>query len=143
MSDFLDNLVQIIDSYDSLGAYRKFTKEQKLARAFLSTKEEKEKLLSCGQIDPKYKGQVTVFFQAAALTVEKATGKMVSSIIEINEEGFGRGILYAGRLILVSKGLRGTQQFAFTDIEKAVKEGEKTVASAIEWIQRYPDIVEA
>lgn len=140
MSVFVDSLAQIIDSYDSLGVYRKFTKEQKIARSFLMTKEEKQQMAACGHVDDKYKAQVTLFFQAVALAVEQRTGKMVSSIVEMNGEGFGRALIYAGRLVLVSKGLRGTQQFSFTDGEKAALEGEKNVTAAIEWLERYPDI---
>lgn len=141
MSPFLVSIVQIIDSYDSLGVYQKLNSEQKLVRSFLLTKEEKEQMESCGQIDEKYKAQVTIFFQAAALTIEQRTGKMVSSIVEMNEEGFGQAMLSAGRLILLSKGLRGTQQFAYTDAERVNKAGEKTITAAIEWIERYPEIV--
>ncbi|HBI02788.1 MAG TPA: hypothetical protein DDY49_02000 [Paenibacillaceae bacterium] len=96
-SSFAKNLIRVIDSYDSLGVYRNFTPEQKMARSFLLTNEEKQQMISCGHLDDKYKSQITLFFQAVALTIEEETGKMVSSIMEINDEGFGRAVLYSGR----------------------------------------------
>lgn len=138
---FEQNLIRIIDSYDSLGVYRNFTNEQKIVRSFLLTKEEKQEMDSCGHLSEKYKAQITLFFQAVALTIEQTSGKMVSSILEVNDEGFGRAVLYSGRLVLLSKGLRGTMQFGYTKIEKALKEGEKYVTDGISWIQRYPEIV--
>lgn len=138
---FARNLLRIIDSYDSLGVYRNFTDEEKFNRTFLLSNEEKQQMLSCGHLDEKYKAQIALFFQAVALTIEQQSGKMVSSIIEINDEGFGRAILYSGRLVLISKGLRGTMQFGYTKIEKAIKEGEKYVADGLSWIERYPEIV--
>ncbi len=142
-SSFAKNLIRVIDSYDSLGVYRNFTPEQKMARSFLLTNEEKQQMISCGHLDDKYKSQITLFFQAVALTIEEETGKMVSSIMEINDEGFGRAVLYSGRLVLLSKGLRGTMQFGYTKMEKAIKEGEKYVADGCSWIEKYPEVVNA
>ena len=141
VSAILTSIVQIIDSYDSFDVYRNLTSEQKLERSFFLTKEEKEHIESCGHIDEKYRAQVSLFFQAVALTIEKQTGNMVSSVVELNDEGFGQAILFSGRLVLFSMGLRGAQQFAFTAANRVDKKGEKIVEEAVGLIKKFPEII--
>lgn len=134
---FRSSLVQIIDAYDMYGTYRNLTCDQKLARSFLLTPEDKKQMDSCGQISERLRTQINLFFQSIALNIERVTNKMVSCIVEMNAEGFGRAIIYTGNLILVNKAIRGTQQFAFTTIEKASKQGEKISEIAVKTLERY------
>ncbi|WP_027417115.1 DUF269 domain-containing protein [Aneurinibacillus terranovensis] len=139
-SPFLDCLIKVIDSYDSLGTYRKFTPEQKLKRTFLLSEEEQQQMISCGQMSEKLKAQISLFFQAVALRIEQMTGSIVGSMVELNDEGFGRSLVYSGSLILINKGIRGTQQFSFTQIDKVEKKGESYVKTGLTMLEKYPEI---
>lgn len=141
LSGIVDSIVQIIDAYDTFNVYKNLTPQQKLERAFLLSNEERETLESCGHIDEKYRAQITIFFQALALTIEKQIGNTVGSIVELNEEGFGQAVIYSGHLVLISMGLRGTQQFAFSDVIRIEKRGDKMIKSALDIVERFPEIL--
>jgi probable nitrogen fixation protein len=65
---------------------------------------------------------------------------MVSPMMKMSHEGFGRMILTAGRLIVVNKQLRDVHRFGFPTMEKLAEEGEKLVKSAEEMIERFPEV---
>jgi probable nitrogen fixation protein len=81
-----------------------------------------------------------LFYNAAGLTIERITGVMVSPLMKLHHEGFGRLVLTAGRLIVFNKYLRDVHRFGFDSMEKLESEGERIVADAIDWIEKYPDV---
>lgn len=137
---FLESLLAIVGAHDIYGTYRQLSEEQKLSRFFLITPEERAEMESCGKQLEKSKAQTRLFFQAMALAIEQRTGRMVSSIVELNDDGCGRALLYSGRLVLLCKSIRGASPFAFVETERASKDGEKYIASSIEWLDKYPQI---
>ena len=52
---------------------------------------------------------------------------MVSPMMKMSHEGFGRLVLMAGRLIVVNKQLRDVHRFGFLSLEKLAEEGAKYV----------------
>ena len=60
-----------------------------------------------------------------ALTIERATGVMVTPMMKMHHEGFGRMILAAGRLIVVNKQLRDVHRFGFDSLDKLAEDGEQ------------------
>jgi probable nitrogen fixation protein len=61
-------------------------------------------------------------------------------MMKLHHEGFGRLVLTAGRLVVFNKFLRDVHRFGFDSMEKLEAEGEKIVADALEWIEKYPDV---
>ena len=59
------------------------------------------------------------------LAIERATGVMVSPMMKMHHEGFGRMVLIGGRLIVVNKQLRDVHRFGFDSLGKLAEEGEK------------------
>lgn len=139
-STFLKNLNQVIQSNDFTGAYRNLTVQQIIESAFMMSAEEKEKIAECGIIPQKLKEQISFLFQAVAFSVEQKTGIMASSIVELNEEGFGRGMVYCGKLIALNKSVRGSQQFIFQNLEKLDKVGRLFIEEAVMWVGKYKEI---
>ena len=82
-----------------------------------------------------------IFYNAFAVAVERETGQMVSPMMKMSHEGFGRMVLIAGRLVVVNKYLRDVHRFGFETMELLAAEGAKTVAAAVEMIETYPDVV--
>jgi probable nitrogen fixation protein len=68
------------------------------------------------------------------------TGVMVTPMMKMHHEGFGRMILAAGRLIVVNKQLRDVHRFGFNSLEKLAEDGEKLVANGIDMIKTYPEV---
>lgn len=139
-SVFFKTLVQVIQLNDLIGDYRNLSAQEKIESVFVTSAEEREKIAECGLIPEKLKEQISMFFQAVAFVVEQKCGKMASSIVEVNEEGFGRGMVYCGRLIVLNKSVRGSQQYIFQNLEKLNKEGEAYIDEALDWINKYPEI---
>jgi probable nitrogen fixation protein len=65
---------------------------------------------------------------------------MVSPMMKMSHEGFGRQVLIAGRLIVVNKQLRDVHRFGFETLEKLAAEGEKYVAAGIDMVTQYKDV---
>ncbi len=57
---------------------------------------------------------------------------MVSPMLKMSHEGFGRMVLIGGRLIVVNKQLRDVHRFGFDSLGKLAQEGEKHVNAGIE-----------
>jgi probable nitrogen fixation protein len=81
-----------------------------------------------------------LFYNAVGLAIEQAAGVMASPLMKLHQEGFGRVVLTAGRLIVIDKHLRDTHKFGYESMEILEAEGEKLVESALEWIEKYPEV---
>jgi probable nitrogen fixation protein len=90
--------------------------------------------------DPETLWRMELFYNAVGLAIERATGVMVSPLMKLHHEGFGRLVLTAGRLIVFNKHLRDVHRFGFESLEKLESQGEEIVASGIEWIEKYPEV---
>jgi probable nitrogen fixation protein len=90
--------------------------------------------------DPETLWRMELFYNAIGLAIERATGVMVSPMMKLHHEGFGRLVLTAGRLIVFNKFLRDVHRFGFDSMEKLEAEGERIVTDALEWIEKYPDV---
>jgi probable nitrogen fixation protein len=93
-----------------------------------------------GDPDPETLWRLELFYNAVGLSVERATGIMVSPMMKMHHEGFGRLVLTAGRLVVINKHLRDVHRFGFDSLEKLVAEGEKLVAGAIAMIEKFPEV---
>ena len=80
-----------------------------------------------------------LYYNAIGLAIERQTGVMVSPMMKMSHEGFGRMVLLAGRLIAVNKQLRDVNRFGFESMEKLAEEGEKQVAAGVSMVGQFPD----
>jgi probable nitrogen fixation protein len=111
-----------------------------LLEPYIVDKEKRRQMPIMGDPDPETLWRVELFYNAVGLAVERATGIMVQPMMKMHHEGFGRMVLTAGRLIVVNKHLRDVHRFGFETMEKLSQEGAKLVTSAIEMIEKYPEV---
>ena len=111
-----------------------------LIAPYIVDKEARKQLPIIGDPDPEMLWRVELFFNAVGLAIERATGCMVSPMMKMSHEGFGRQVLMAGRLIVVNKQLRDVHRFGFLSLEKLAEEGSKYVQQGIEMIEKFPDV---
>ena len=78
-----------------------------------------------GDPDPETLWRLELFYNAVGLVIERATGIMVSPMMKIHHEGFGRLVLTAGRLIVLNKQLRDVHRFGFDSLEKLAERGRQ------------------
>lgn len=111
-----------------------------LLEPYILTPEKRRELPIMSDPDPETLWRMELFYNAIGLTIERVTGIMVSPLYKLHHEGFGRLVLTAGRLIVINKHLRDVHRFGFPSLEKLEAEGEKLVATGVEWIEKYPEV---
>jgi len=136
---FLKELIKQWRAQDIHGSWDAKT-DLDLLEPYILTREKRREIPIMSDPDPETLWRMELFYNAVGLAVERVTGVMVSPLMKLHHEGFGRLVLTAGRLIVMNKHLRDVHRFGFDSLEKLESEGEKLVADAIEWIEKYPEV---
>lgn len=136
---FVKELVKIWRAQDMHGAWEDKS-DLDLLEPYILDREKRRALPIVGDPDPDTVWRLELFFNAVALSIEKATGVMIQPMLKMHHEGFGRMVLIGGRLIVLSKQLRDVHRFGFDSLSKLAAEGGKYVRSGIKMIQKYPDV---
>jgi probable nitrogen fixation protein len=138
-SVFIKELIKQWRAQDMHGAWEGKT-DTDLLEPYILDKEKRRQIPIMGDPDPETLWRLELFYNAVGLSIERATGIMVSPIMKMHHEGFGRMVLTAGRLVVVNKHLRDVHRFGFPTFAKMAEEGEKLVSSAVEMIKKYPEV---
>lgn len=138
---FLKNLVLLFRAEDSYGAWEGKSDEVLLA-PFILDKEARAAMPIIGDPDPDTLWRLELFYKAVGITIEKLTGLMATPMLKMSHEGFGRIVLIAGRLVVVSKHLRDVHRFGFPSQEKLVADGAKLVRDAVALIEKHRVVAE-
>ena len=136
---FIRELVKQWRAQDSYGAWEGKS-EEKLLEPYILDKEKRKEIPIIGDPDPETLWRMELYYNAIGLSIERASGIMVTPMLKMSHEGFGRQILIAGRLIVLNKMLRDVHRFGFPSMEKLAEEGEKAVSNALEMIEGYPEV---
>jgi probable nitrogen fixation protein len=137
---FIRRLCNLLETDDFFGRYASLSAQEKIARLFLASPEDKNQSDFNCAVSPKVRLQVPLLFQAVAGVMEEKSGALIQSSAEINGEGFGRALLYTGRIILVLKSLRAGFPFPFTSEDKAVRYGVACVEEGLAFLEKYTEM---
>jgi probable nitrogen fixation protein len=137
---FIKELIKQWRAQDTHGTWDNKTDLDLLA-PYILDKEARRQIPIIGDPDPETLWRLELFYNAVGLAIERATAAMVSPIMKMSHEGFGRMVLTAGRLVVVNKHLRDVHRFGFPSLEKLAEEGTKMVQAGIEMIENYPEVV--
>jgi probable nitrogen fixation protein len=133
---FVKELIQIWRAQDTHGAWEGKS-DLSLLEPYILDKEARRALPIVGDPDPDTIWRMELFFNAVALSIERATGVMISPMLKMHHEGFGRMVLIGGRLIVVNKQLRDVHRFGFDNLGKLAAEGDKYVKAGVEMIEKF------
>ena len=136
---FVKELVTVWRAQDAHGAWDGKS-DLDLLDPYIVDKEKRRALPIVGDPDPETIWRLELFFNAIALSIERATGVMISPMLKMHHEGFGRMVLIGGRLIVVNKQLRDVHRFGFDNLGKLAEEGEKYVKAGVEMIEKFSDV---
>jgi probable nitrogen fixation protein len=136
---FVQELVKQWRAQDSYGTWEGKSDEV-LLEPYILDKEKRKSMPIIGDPDPETIWRLELFYNAVGLSIERATGVMVTPMMKMSHEGFGRMILAAGRLIVVNKQLRDVHRFGFDNMGKLADDGEKLVSAGVEMIETYPEV---
>jgi probable nitrogen fixation protein len=138
---FVQQLIRQLRAQDTNGTWDNKTDLQ-LLKPYIHTAEERRALPILGDPDPETLWYLEIFYNAIAVAIERETGQMVSSMMKMSHEGFGRMVLIAGRLVVVNKQLRDVHRFGFSSLATLAEAGGKFLEEAIEMIRSYPAVAQ-
>jgi probable nitrogen fixation protein len=136
---FVKELVKVWRAQDTHGHWDG-KPDLELLKPYIVDKEARRALPLIGDPDPETIWRMELFFNAVCLSIERATGVMITPMLKMSHEGFGRMVLIGGRLIVVNKQLRDVHRYGFDSLAKLAAEGDKYVASGIEMIEKFGDV---
>ncbi len=140
-SPFVQQLIRQLRAQDTHGAWDGKSDVQ-LLKPFVHTAEERRAIPIMGDPDPETLWRLEIFYNAIAVAVERQTGQMVSPMMKMSHEGFGRMVLIAGRLVVVNKQLRDVHRFGFASLAKLSDAGTKFLDEAVAMIREYPAVAQ-
>jgi len=138
---FVQQLIKQLRAQDTHGAWDGKSDLQ-LLKPYILTPEERRAIPIMGDPDPETLWRLEIFYNAIAVAIERATGQMVSPMMKMSHEGFGRMVLIAGRLVVVNKQLRDVHRFGFPSLAKLAEAGGKFLDEAIGMIRDYPAVAQ-
>ncbi|MEA5574288.1 NifX-associated nitrogen fixation protein [Calothrix sp. UHCC 0171] len=138
-SAFLKAITQQIRAQDIYGVYRSWTDEL-LLKPYIVSKQKKREIPIDGDVDPMTISRINAFYRAAAACIEKETGLLSQVVVDLNHEGFGWILVFAGHLLLIRKTIRDAHRYGFESLEKVAEEGDKLVAQAVDLTKRFPEV---
>jgi probable nitrogen fixation protein len=137
--DFVRELVKQVRAQDTHGTWEGKS-DAKLLEPFIVTAEQRRAMPIMGDPDPDTLWRLDLFHNAVGLTIERATKCMVTPMMKMSHEGFGRAVLTTGRLIVVNRYLRDVHRFGFPSLVKLAEAGHKLVKEGVDLINQYPEV---
>jgi probable nitrogen fixation protein len=138
---FVHDLAGQLRAGDTYGRFDRFPDEHLLKPFILAPADRTQIAVNC-DVDPHTEERVRTFYQAVAAGTERLTSVMTAVVVDLSHEGFGRAIIFAGRLVVVADVLRDAQRFGFPTIEALSERGEALVASAVETLKQFPAVAD-
>jgi probable nitrogen fixation protein len=136
---FILELIKQLRAQDTHGTWEGKS-DAKLLEPYIITAEQRREMPMMGDPDPETLWRLDLFHNAIGLSIERATGCMVSPMMKMSHEGFGRAVLTTGRLIVVNRYLRDVHRFGYPSLAKLAEAGNKLVNEGIKMIETYKDV---
>lgn len=136
---FIRELIKQLRAQDTHGTWEGKS-DAKLLEPYIITAEQRKLLPMMGDPDPETLWRLDLFHNAIGLCIEKATGCMVSPMMKMSHEGFGRCVLTTGRLIVVNRYLRDVHRFGYVSLAKLAEAGNKLVKEGVTMIETYKEV---
>jgi probable nitrogen fixation protein len=136
---FIRELVKQWRAQDTHGAWEGKT-DAMLLDPYVLDAEKRKDLPMMADPDPETLWRMELYYNAIALSIERETKVMVSPMLKMHHEGFGRQVLIAGRLIVFNKQVRDAHRFGFNSLEKLSAAGTKAVTEAVDMIRKFPEV---
>jgi probable nitrogen fixation protein len=136
---FVRELIKVLRAQDTHGAWEGKSDLQLLG-PYILTAEQRREIPIIGDPDPETLWRMELFYNAVGVAIERETGNMVSPMMKMSHEGFGRIVLIAGRLVVVNKQLRDVHRFGFASLAKLAEAGGKFFTEGVQMIRDYAPV---
>lgn len=138
-TDFVKEMARQMRALDTYGTYTGWTVE-KILDPYIMTKERKATIPLIGDPDDETISRVKAFYNAIAVLIEKECSLMAVPLIHLTHEGFGRGLITVGKLVVLDRTLRDVHRFGFESLSKMKTEADKYLAVALEIVGKFPEV---
>ena len=136
---FVQELIMQMHTQDQHGVWDRKT-DAELIAPYIVTKARRRDMPIIGDPDARTLFRIEMFYNAVGMAIEKRCGVMAMPMMKMHHEGFGRLVLIAGRLVLVSRIMRDAHRFGFETLGKLALEGENLVDVGVNMIKAFPDV---
>ena len=136
---FIRELIKQIRAHDTHGTWEGRS-DARLLEPYILSAEQRRALPMMGDPDPDTLWRLDLFHNAIGLSIERATGCMVTPMMKMSHEGFGRAVLTAGRLIVVNRHLRDVHRFGYASLAKLAEAGTRLVNEGIAMVETYREV---
>lgn len=136
---FCKDLVEQIRAEDSYGRLDALSEVQLLGPFLIAAQSDGDLALPC-VADPAAVSRLGVFFRAVSAGVERGTGLSTNCALDIDGEGFGRAVVFVGRLVVLCEALRNTNAFGFSTVGRLADYGAALVQAAVVAAETYPEV---
>jgi len=136
---FVRELVKVLRAQDTHGTWEG-KRDRTLLDPYILTAEQRREIPIIGDPDPEVLWRMELFYNAVGVAIERETGNMVSPMMKMSHEGFGRLVLLAGRLVVFNKQLRDVHRFGFASLAKLAEQGGKFFNEGVSMVRQYPDV---
>jgi probable nitrogen fixation protein len=138
-SAFLTTLVRQIRAHD-LNNVWEAKSDAELLEPYVLTREQRRKIPIIADPDRRVVWRLEQFYSALGLAIEQRTQIIAQPMLKLSHEGYGRVVLIAGRLVVVSRNLRDVHRYGYATFEDLAADGETLVNAAVAIIEQYPDV---
>ncbi len=136
---FTSALVTLMRAHDPYGVWAR-TADEALLATFVRTPAQRRSTDVLGSPDARALWRVEVFFNAVGLAATRRTGVDVISLSKVTDEGFGRVVLTAGRLVVLDRPLRDVHRFGFDSVAALQSAGDRMIDDVAGLIERFADV---
>jgi probable nitrogen fixation protein len=136
---FIVELIKQIRAQDTHGTWEGKS-DLTLLEPYILSAEQRRAMPMMGDPDPDTLWRLDLFHNAVGLAIERATKCMVTPMMKMSHEGFGRTVLTTGRLIVVNRYLRDVHRFGYPSLAALAEAGHKLVQEGIGMIEKFPDV---
>ena len=140
-SPFLATLVRQMRAHDLNNVWEKKS-DAELLEPFVLSREQRRRLPIIGDPDRRVVWRLEQFYNAIGLSIERRAGVMPQPMMQLSHEGYGRIVLIAGRLVILSRIVRDIHRFGFDSLTDLAAEGDAMIAEAFAMLERYPEVAE-
>lgn len=136
---FVKCLLRLMRAEDTFELWQEKS-DADLVGDFIVTRQQRRAIPLIGGPDLEVQWRLEIFYAAVALAIEEQSGLIASPVLTVNHEGFGRILLTAGRLVVLSKTLRDVHRFGFDNLRKLAEAGTGLVDNGLTTIKTYSDV---
>jgi probable nitrogen fixation protein len=137
---FLPHLAELIRAGDCCGLWDGKT-DARLLGGYVVSREQRRAIPIIGEPDARVLRRLDTFYKAVSTAIGRRTNVIATPLMELSDEGFGRVVLIAGRLVAVSRTLRDVHRFGFDSLQALDEAGAALVEEGVHMIQAHPDVI--